>query len=121
MPRFLLIPFMLAMTLLTSCAQYENQRGVDVTWQPEAITQFSKGSTSRREVMDRLGPPSQIIALGDETVLYYLYERSAGNGLILVVYNRFQVDTRYDRAVFFFDENDLLSDYASYIHADERS
>ena len=47
--------------------------------------------------------------------MYYLYERSDGDGLILVVYNQFKVDTRYDRAVFFFDENDRLTDYATRI------
>jgi len=58
------------------------------------------------------------ITLGDETVLYYLYEKSAGEGLILIVYNRFDVQTKYDRAVFFFDENDLLTEYSSQISAD---
>ncbi len=45
-----------------------------------------------------------------------LYERRAGTGLILIVYNRFDVDTRYDRAVFFFDGDDKLTEYSSKIH-----
>mgnify|MGYP001551001717 FL=1 len=107
-----------AMTLLAltaGCAQYENKRGVEVTWQPEVLERFQTGTTTRREVLAELGPPSQVISLDGETVLYYLYERSDGDGLILVVYNRFKVDTRYDRAVFFFDENDRLTDYATRI------
>ena len=64
-----------------------------------------------------LGPPSQVIALDDETALYYLYERSEGEGLILIVYNRMRIDTRYDRAVFFFDENDVLTDFATKTYA----
>ena len=28
-----------------------------------------------------------------------------------------KVDTRYDRAVFFFDDNDVLSDYATHVRA----
>jgi len=59
-----------------------------------------------------------VIALGDETVLYYLYEKSAGEGLILILYNRVDVRTRYDRAVFFFDANDILTEYSSRIAAD---
>lgn len=108
--------FILALTL-SACAEYENKRGVDVTWQPAILEGLQKGVTTRQEVLKLLGPPSQLIALDEETVLYYLYERSDGEGLILVLYNRFEVDTRYDRAVFFFDENDLLSDYATHIYS----
>ena len=53
-------------------------------------------------------------------MLYYLFEQSEGEGMILIVYNRMRIDTRYDRAVFFFDENDVLKEYSTYIHkADE--
>ena len=109
----------LALATLAACAQYNDKRGVEVTWNPAAMQDLSVGETTRKQVMAELGPPSQVISLDGETVLYYLYERSAGNGLILIVYNRFTVDTRYDRAVFFFDENDVLSEYASYIDQDD--
>jgi len=103
---------------LAACAQYSDKRGVEVTWQPAALAKLEKGTTTRREVLTAFGPPSQVISLGDETVLYYLFEKSAGEGLILIVYNRFDVQTRYDRAVFFFDANDILSEYSSQISAD---
>lgn len=101
--------------LLQGCAQYENKRGVEVTWQPQALQDLEKGSTTRREVLTAFGPPSQVISMEGETVLYYLYERSEGDGLILIVYNRMRVDTRYDRAIFFFDDNDILTEYATHI------
>jgi len=104
-----------ALGLLQGCAQYENLRGVDVTWQPAALQQLEKGKTTRQDVLSNFGPPSQVISLEGETILYYLYERSQGDGLILVLYNRFDVDTRYDRAIFFFDNNDLLTEYATRI------
>ena len=109
------VSLLLLTVLLGACAQYENQGGVEVSWQTAALSEFNVGSTSRSEVLTKLGPPSQLISLGDETVLYYLYERSVGDGLILVVYNRFRVDTHYDRAVFFFDDNDILTEFASHI------
>ncbi|MBT3409092.1 MAG: hypothetical protein HN430_00155, partial [Halieaceae bacterium] len=65
------------------------------------------------DILEALGPPSQVIALGDETVLYYLFERTEGKGLILIVYNEFKTDTRYDRAIFFFDADDRLTDFSS--------
>lgn len=102
--------------VLPGCAQYDNQRGVDVSWQPQVTDTLVQGETTRKQVLDLLGPPSQIIALGDETVLYYLFEQSAGEGLILLVYNRMQIDTRYDRAIFFFDENDVLTDFSTRIY-----
>jgi outer membrane protein assembly factor BamE (lipoprotein component of BamABCDE complex) len=111
----------LAVTLviaLSSCAQFRDKRGVEVTWQPAAMAKMEKGKTTRREVLTSFGPPSQVISLGDETVLYYLFEKSAGEGLILILYNRFDVQTQYDRAVFFFDTNDVLTEYSSQISAD---
>lgn len=101
--------------LLSACAQYDSQRGVDVSWHPQALSQFQIGETTRADVMEVLGPPSQLVNLGDETVLYYLNEDAAGRGLILLVYNRFEVDTSYDRAVFIFDREGRLSDFAGHI------
>lgn len=104
---------------LTACLQYEAKRGVEVKWQTDVTSELAKGKSTRADVMDLLGPPSQVISLDDETALYYLFERTSGQGYILVLYNRFTVDARYDRAVFFFDENDVLQDYSTYVHESE--
>ena len=105
----------LCTSLLAGCAQYENRRGVEVTWQEKVTSQLQRGQSSRKEVLALLGPPSQVISLEDETVLYYLFEKSKGNGLILIVYNRMQIDTHFDRAIFFFNDQDILTDYATRI------
>jgi outer membrane protein assembly factor BamE (lipoprotein component of BamABCDE complex) len=105
----------LCISLLAGCAQYENKRGVEVTWQQEVTGKLVPGQSTRKDVLATLGPPSQVISLEEETVLYYLFERSEGNGLILIVYNRMKIETRYDRAIFFFDQNDILTDYATRI------
>lgn len=114
--RFLAIATALLFSLLGACAQYESKRGVDVTWQNEITTNLVKGESTRREVLEMLGPPSQVISLEDESVLYYLFEHSEGEGLILILYNRMKIDTRYDRAIFFFDANDVLTEYATHIY-----
>lgn len=111
----------LVLALLAGCAQYENRRGVDVTWEAASVGQLTRGQSTRREVLALLGPPSQVIALEGETVLYYLFERSQGDGLILLLYNRMTIDTRYDRAIFFFDENDILTDFSSHVAAPDAS
>ena len=104
---------------LSGCLQYEAKRGVEVKWQTAITSQLEEGKSTRADVMDLLGPPSQVISLDDETALYYLFERTSGRGYILVLYNRFTVDARYDRAVFFFDENDVLQEYSTYVHESE--
>lgn len=111
----------LLIILSQGCAQYENKRGVDVNWQTSVTDKMVKGETTRKDVLTLLGPPSQLIALDEESVLYYLFEHSEGEGLILIVYNRMKINTRYDRAVFFFDENDVLSDYSTRIYGPDES
>jgi outer membrane protein assembly factor BamE (lipoprotein component of BamABCDE complex) len=108
----------LAMCLTAACAQYENKRGVDVNWQSSVTDTLVRGESTRQDTLELLGPPSQVISLDDGTVLYYLFERSKGTGLILLVYNQFDVDTSYDRAIFFFDADDRLTDYATRVHQD---
>lgn len=104
---------LLGIVLSSGCAQYESKRGVDVTWQSSVTDKLVKGQSTRKDTLALLGPPSQVISLEDETVLYYLFEHSTGEGLILIVYNRMKIDTRYDRAIFFFDKSDILTDYAT--------
>lgn len=114
--RFPALATTLLVALLGGCAQYENKRGVDVTWQNEITANLVKGESTRRDVLELLGPPSQVIAMEDESVLYYLFEHSTGEGLILILYNRMKIDTRYDRAIFFFDDNDVLTEYATHVY-----
>lgn len=116
--RLILIALLISVPL-TACVQYEAKRGVEVKWQTAVTEELASGKSTRAEVMELLGPPSQVISLDDETALYYLFERTAGEGYILILYNRFTIDARYDRAVFFFDENDILQDYSTYVHDSE--
>ena len=112
---------LLCLGLLSACVQFKSKRGVEVAWQAVVVDKLIPGQSTRADVLDALGPPSQVIALDDETVLYYLFEKAEGEGMILILYNRIEVETRYDRAIFFFDKNDLLTDYSTRInrHDDE--
>lgn len=112
--RFILLTLSLA--LLGGCAQYKNQRGVDVAWNTQALQQLQRGQSTRADVLALLGPPSQVIGLQDQSAMYYLFERSLGQGLVLVLYNRVTIDTQYDRAIFFFDESDVLTDFSSHVY-----
>ena len=119
MNRFRVVVITLCCLLLVSgCVRFNSKRGVQVAWQEPILAQFETGVTHRQQVLSALGPPSQIIALEKETVLYYLFEKTRGEGYILIVYNQFDLNTDYDRAVFFFDENDVLTEFSSFIRPD---
>lgn len=62
--------------------------------------------------MAALGPPSQVIALHDQTLFYYLREQLATKGLFLLLYNQMRENVSYDRAIFFFDRKGILTDFA---------
>jgi hypothetical protein len=68
--------------------------------------------TKQADVSKVLGPPSQIIALGDEVVYYYMREYKTGRALILLFYNQLEKDIEYDRAIFIFDKNGVLKQYS---------
>jgi outer membrane protein assembly factor BamE (lipoprotein component of BamABCDE complex) len=112
---FLYLP-LLVLSLLGGCAQYENKRGVKVSWDDSITSSLVRGDSTRKDVLAALGPPSQVIALENETAMYYLFEHSRGAGVILILYNRINIDTRYDRAIFFFDEDDVLTDYSTRVY-----
>ena len=117
----LLIISIVCLTVLTGCVQFKSRRGVEVAWQDEVVANLEKGSSTRADVLELLGPPSQVIALKDETVLYYLFEKIEGEGAILILYNTVDIRAHYDRAIFFFDANDVLTDYSTRVlaHDDE--
>ncbi len=113
-PTLLLL---LAVLGLGGCVQYKARRGIEVAWQDQVVAGLTRGQSTRADVLALLGPPSQVIGLQGETVLYYLFEKAEGEGVVLIVYNTIDIGTLYDRAIFFFDENDVLTDYASKVHA----
>jgi outer membrane protein assembly factor BamE (lipoprotein component of BamABCDE complex) len=119
-PGLILIAVVCAITL-QACVQYESKRGVEVNWQSSVTQQLTRGESTRKDVLALLGPPSQVISMEDETVLYYLFERAKGSGMILILYNRMKIDTRYDRAIFFFDENDVLTEYSTHIYESDKT
>jgi outer membrane protein assembly factor BamE (lipoprotein component of BamABCDE complex) len=115
--RILPVVLVLFSLALSGCDQFKARRGIEVAWQDQIVSKLEKGQTTRSDVLSLLGPPSQVIALENETVLYYLFEKAEGDGLILIVYNSIDIGTRYDRAIFFFDENDRLTDFSTKVHA----
>lgn len=104
---------LLATALCTAgCTRTTSQRGIEPVWRALPADALIVGQTTQSTVLELLGPPSQVITHDSGQIFYYLHELSTSRGLILVVYNKSETDTSYDRAIFFFDTDGLLVDYA---------
>jgi len=97
---------------LTGCVQYQSTAGVKNTWREIPTDQIQKGVVTQAEILDWLGPPSQVIALGEQTVFYYLSQLQSGQSKILIVWNDTKDQTRYDRAIFFFNQDGVLTEFS---------
>ncbi len=109
-PRLLLTLMLTGM--ITACANWNEDAGVENHWRASETPQWIVGETSAEDVMSFLGPPSQIVDLQEQVVYYYLRENVSGKGYFFLVYNTSQSTTRYDRAIFFFDVEGRLLRYA---------
>ena len=98
--------------LLSGCVSTDNQAGVENKWQGNEDA-FLIGQTTQSDVLDLLGPPSQIIQLNKGEAYYYLKEVALGKGYVLIVYNKFSEAIRYERAVFFFDKSGTLEQFST--------
>ena len=98
--------------MASGCVVSKSQKGVDNLWRGESVPAFIRGETTQSEVLEALGPPSQLIALEEEVVFYYLLELEKSTGAILILYNHTNDAITYDRAIFFFDKKGILNDYA---------
>lgn len=95
-----------------ACANYTTQQGVQNKWRDESLPRVQIGKTTQAEVAKQFGPPSQVIALNDQVIFYYLLEQKKGKGAFFIIYNWSDNKTTYDRAIFFFNNNGILTDYA---------
>ena len=110
-PLALFAAFVLTL-VFSGCATKQSQLGVENKWRDPAFVPFEKGRTTQSDVMRQLGPPSQVIALHNQTLFYYLREQFKSRALWLIVFNSTRERTTYDRAIFFFDSDGVLKDFA---------
>ncbi len=94
------------------CANWDGYAGVANEWRSPDVPEWEPGVTTASDVTAVLGPPSQLIALHDETVFYYMREGKDGKSLLLIVWNTGTQTTEYDRAMFFFDKQGILRKYS---------
>ena len=97
---------------LTGCLSKRGEMGVRNYWRDSSLATFEKGRSTQSDVMRALGPPSQVIALHDQTLFYYLREQSRTKSMFLILYNQTRQQITYDRAIFFFNKDSVLTDLA---------
>ena len=102
-----------ALTVLAGCVTRSSTQGVKNLWRADTVPVFERGKSSERDVLSALGPPSQVISAGNRTVFYYLVEQEKARGIRLLIYNQTVEHIIYDRAIFFFDTQGHLTDFAT--------
>ena len=103
--------------VLAGCTSDNGYSGVDNIWRSANSPAWEVGATTETDVIDALGPPSQLIGLDKETVYYYLREERKARGLLLLIYNWKTQTLIYDRAIFFFNKKGMLTKYSYSLEA----
>lgn len=110
--KALLLGTVLLSLTLPGCARFAGDNGVNNLWRAPDVPAWEAGVTTEAQVAEALGPPSQLIHLGDRTVYYYLREHRSGSAVVLLVYNWGCQNLTYDRAMFIFDREGKLDKYS---------
>ncbi|GJM15838.1 MAG: hypothetical protein DHS20C13_11650 [Thermodesulfobacteriota bacterium] len=118
---FLLIILTAPAFLLSSCFTISDQQGVDNLWRVDAnVEGIEEGKTTQNDIIQLFGPPSQIIDMDKGAIFYYLLQDKKGSGVFLLLFNYKKERVSYDRAIFFFDNEGILTDYGFSIENVER-
>jgi hypothetical protein len=106
-------PFsLLLLTALGACAiaRQDTNEPLD----PAVVRSFEPGRTTAREVVEKLGAPTEVVQLGKRTAYRYDATTAKTAVLFLLVVNFANQDSRSDRVWLFFDERDVLSHYGTW-------
>ncbi len=95
-----------------SCASLNSERGTENLWRAADAAQWVPGTTTEQDILNTLGPPSQLIALNDEVVYYYMLEKTKKRTMIFFFYNTTRQKVTYDRAMFIFDQAGALKKFS---------
>lgn len=119
--NFLLLLVLSLYIFSTACFSLSDQQGVDNLWREESkVENIEEGKTTQNEIIKLFGPPSQIINLDSGSVFYYLLQEKKGKGMFLLLFNFKDEKVSYDRAIFFFDSEGILTDYGFSVENIER-
>lgn len=104
-------PLLLLSLLLPACAlaRQETNDPLDA----QLVRSLQPGKTTAREVVERLGAPTEVVQLGRRTAYRYDASITKSAAMFLLVFNMVAQDTRSDRVWVFFDDNEVLTHYGA--------
>ena len=104
-------PVLMLCLSLTACGigRMESNDPIDA----EAVRSLTPWRTTAKEVVEKLGAPTEVVQLGKRSAYRYDASSAKSAGLVLVVFNMFAQDMRTDRVWAFFDENEVLTHVGS--------
>lgn len=88
---------------------------------PEGLKEIVPGKTTAREVTRLFGAPVEVIKLSNGNAYFYKRAVTKGTALWLFLITLGNFDTKYDRLVFFFNSEDILTHYGVSLNADKAS
>jgi hypothetical protein len=106
--------------LFTGCAMFgksKEHHAFDARW----FDTCAPGTTTAADVVELFGAPSNLVELSNGNA--YIYERSVskGTGIWLVILSFGNYETQYDRVVFFFNKENILTHYGLSMKAGDSS
>ncbi len=104
------LPWLL-LPLAAACAI--GRQDVNEPLDVELVRSLVPGTTTAREVVEKLGAPTDVVQLGRRTAYRYDATTTKSSLLFLLLVNFANQDTRSDRLWVFFDERDVLSHYGA--------
>lgn len=107
---------LLVLVLLPSCAISRTSENEPLD--AASLRALVPGTTTAREVVERLGAPVDIVQLGHRSAYRYQFSSSKSAVLFLLVLVLQNEDARSDRAWLFFDENQVLTHVGVTLEAD---
>ncbi len=95
---------------LLACTIGSREVGTSKQW---SFDKIQLNITTEKQVLESFGPPSliDIKSMKERTIYYYWVEKLKNKSLYLFVYNYWNVDIKYDRAMFIFNKDGILEYY----------
>jgi hypothetical protein len=107
-----------SISLITGCAVFGRSKDFkpfDQTLLPQVVP----GRTSSQEITKMFGAPNQVVKLSNGNAYIYVRTLNKSTGLWFVLFTFIDMDSQQDRIVFFFNNNDILTNFGNSLNAAE--
>jgi hypothetical protein len=104
--RLRAIPLLLLAVASAGCAF--GRQDVNEPIEDAVLRAFQPGATTAKQVVEKLGAPTEVVQLGKRSAYRYDATRTKSTVLFLGIVNFANQDARQDRVWLFFDDKDVL-------------